>query len=262
MPDVTLTSLPDPVQRTEHFDVLDLGTLPYRDAWDIQHHLHAEVAAGARPTLLLVEHPAVLTLGRKAREGENIVVTRDYLAGQGIEVLEVERGGDVTYHGPGQLVVYAIFPVGRRVRDFLRLLEDATVQALHSLGLEDARPNPGYAGVYLSPRDLNGLERQQKIASIGVAVKQHTALHGIGLNIATQLHHFDLIVPCGLQDTQMTSVQREYDLRGVGQSASMDAAKAALTTAFASVFRDYDFSLPASALHAAIPHPQSKESDA
>ena len=156
----------------------------YREAWDVQHRLHEQVAAGGRPTLLLVEHPTVLTLGRKAKEGENIVVTREYLSSQGIEVLEVERGGDVTYHGPGQLVAYAIFPVGRRVRDFLRLLEAATVQALTRLGLPDARPNPGYAGVYVDPREVGGLTRDQKIASIGVAVKKHVALHGIGLNLS------------------------------------------------------------------------------
>ncbi|GHF92425.1 hypothetical protein GCM10017783_00210 [Deinococcus piscis] len=243
---MTLTSPISPPQTAgpPAFDVLDLGTLPYREAWEVQHAHHARVAEGGQPTLLLVEHPPVLTLGRAAREGTNIVVTRDYLAAQGIEVLDVERGGDVTYHGPGQLVAYAIFPVGRRVRDFLRLLEAATVQALAELGLPDARPNPGYAGVYVSPRDVNGLRRDQKIASIGVAVKKHVALHGIGLNVSTQLHHFDLIVPCGLQDTQMTSVQREYDLRGSGRSANIDEAKAALSRAFGAAFREYDFSLP------------------
>ena len=262
MPDVTLTSatLPPPAIG-QPFGVLDLGVMPYRQAWDVQHACHAQVAAGGTPTLLLVEHPPVLTLGRKAREGENIVVTREYLTGQGIEVLEVERGGDVTYHGPGQLVAYAIFPVGRRVRDFLRLLEAATVGALAELGLDDARPNPGYAGVYVSPRDVNGLTRDQKIASIGVAVKQHVALHGIGLNVATNLHHFDLIVPCGLQDTQMTSVQREYDLRGLGRSAKMDAAKAALARAFGAAFRDYDFSLPRPSLPPELSSPELSQKE-
>ncbi|WP_261664424.1 lipoyl(octanoyl) transferase LipB [Deinococcus sp. Marseille-Q6407] len=250
---MTLTSVTSPPPTGGRpFGVLDLGAVPYRQAWDLQHQLHEQVAAGGTPTLLLLEHPPVLTLGRKAREGENIVVTREYLAGQGIEVLEVERGGDVTYHGPGQLVAYAIFPVGRRVRDFLRLLEAATVAALTELGLADARPNPGYAGVYVSPRDVNGLSRNQKIASIGVAVKRNVALHGIGLNVSTNLHHFDLIVPCGLSDTQMTSVQREYDLRGLGRSAKMDEAKHALIRAFNATFQDYDFSLPA-----AFPSPES-----
>ena len=128
------------------FEVMDLGLVEYQAAWDLQKQQHARVAAGGRPTLLLAEHPAVLTLGRKARAGENIVVTREYLAAQGIGVYEIERGGDVTYHGPGQLVLYAVFPVGRKVRDFLRLLEDATLRTLAALGLHDTRPNPGLRG--------------------------------------------------------------------------------------------------------------------
>ncbi|MFC4639709.1 lipoyl(octanoyl) transferase LipB [Deinococcus hohokamensis] len=227
------------------FDILDLGLMPYREAWALQKQHHARVAAGGRPTLLLVEHPAVLTLGRKARDGDNIVVTREYLSTQGIEVFEVERGGDVTYHGPGQLVAYAVFPVGRRVRDFLRLLEQSVVDALATLGLDDARPNPGYAGVYVADRNVNGLARHQKIASIGVAVKNHVALHGVGFNVTTNLDHFDLIVPCGLTDTQMTSVAREYTLRGLTRPASVAEAKAALAEAFVCTFSTYDWSLPA-----------------
>ena len=227
------------------FEVLDLGLMDYVTAWDAQKQHHSRVAAGGRPVLLLIEHPAVLTLGRKARSGENIVVSRKYLAAQGIAVHEIERGGDVTYHGPGQLVMYAIFPVGRKVRDFLRLLEGATLQTLSSLGLHDARPNPGYAGVYVPDREVNGLARHQKIASIGVAIKRHVALHGVGLNVSTTLDHFDLIVPCGLSDTQMTSVKREYELRGLGAAPEMSAVKRAAAESFADTFRDYDWTLPA-----------------
>ncbi len=227
------------------FQVLDLGLTEYQSAWDVQRQHHARVAQGGVPTLLLAEHPAVLTLGRKALSGQNIVVTREYLAAQGIGVYEIERGGDVTYHGPGQLVMYAIFPVGRKVRDFLRLLEDATLSILAAAGLDDARPNPGYAGVYLPDREVNGLGRHQKIASIGVAIKRHVALHGVGLNVATHLDHFDLIVPCGLSDTQMTSIEREYALRGLGEAPSMQAVKRAAAEAFAEVFAAYDWTLPA-----------------
>ncbi len=230
------------------FDVLKLGVRPYREAWALQKEHHARVAAGRQPVLLLVEHPPVLTLGRKAKEGENIIVTRDYLAAQGIEVLEIERGGDVTYHGLGQLVAYAIFPVGRKVADFLRLLEQATVLALQELGLPDARPNPGYAGVYVDSREINGHQYDQKIASFGVAVKQNVALHGLALNINTNLQHFELIVPCGLHNTQMTSVQREYELRGLNQQLNqqgqMAEATAALVRGFETAFATYDFTLP------------------
>ena len=151
----------------------------------------------------------------------------------------------VTYHGPGQLVAYAIFPVGRRVQDFLRLLERAVILALHDLGLPDAQPNPGYAGVYASPREFGGHLYDQKIASFGVAVKRHVALHGLALNVTTNLQHFDLIVPCGLSGTQMTSVEREYELRGIDRTASMDEARAALTRAFHTTFETYDWTLPA-----------------
>ena len=226
------------------FDILDLGSVPYREAWELQHQHHQRVVAGGKPTLLLLEHPPVLTLGRKARDGNNIIVTREYLTSQNIDVLEIERGGDVTYHGPGQLVAYAIFPVERKIVDFLRLLENATIHALNELGLPDARPNPGYAGVYVNDRDVNGKEYAQKIASFGVAVKRHVALHGIGLNVSTNLQHFDLIVPCGLTDTQMTSVQREYDLRGLNRQITMPEAKQALSDAFRDVFNGYDWSIP------------------
>lgn len=227
---------------------MDLGLSDYLPVWELQKSRHAAVVAGARPTLILVEHPAVLTLGRKAQAGENILVTPEFLAQRGIGVHAIERGGDVTYHGPGQLVMYTIFPVGRRVRDFLRLLEAATQEALSRCGLPDTRPNPGYAGIYVPEREVNGRTYQQKIASIGVAVKRHVALHGVGLNVSTYLPHFDLILPCGLADTQMTSLEREYALRGLGEAPSMDAVKAAVVDAFAETFADYDFSLPA--LHA------------
>ncbi len=226
------------------FDVTDLGLIAYADAWALQQRHHERVAAGGRPTLLLAEHPPVLTLGRKAKEGSNIVVTREYLDSQGIAVYDASRGGDVTYHGPGQLVGYAIFPVGRRVADFLRLLEGAVVGALNTLGLPDARPNPGYAGVYVNPRDVNGRLYDQKICSFGVAVQRGVALHGLGLNVATNLQHFELILPCGLQDTHMTSLEREYELRGLGIAPDMQRAKAALSEAFGSVFLSYDWALP------------------
>lgn len=219
----------------------DLKTMPYREAHARQHEAHAEVAAGGSPQLLLVEHPAVITLGRRREALENVVISSEERERQGIEVVEIERGGDVTYHGPGQLVAYAVFPVGRRVRDFLRLLENATIETLARLGIDDATPNPGYAGVYVPSR--GGVD--QKIASIGVAVKRHVALHGVGLNVSTRLDDFSMIIPCGLDNTAMTSVEREHRLRGLaGEPPSMDEAKAAFVAAMKATFADYDFSLP------------------
>ena len=226
------------------FDITDLGLIPYADAWALQQRHHERVAAGGTPALLLAEHPPVLTLGRKAKEGNNIVVTRKYLESQGIAVYNASRGGDVTYHGPGQLVGYAIFPVGRRVADFLRLLEAAVMGTLNTLGLPDARPNPGYAGVYVNPREVNGRLYDQKICSFGVAVQRGVALHGLGLNVSTNLQHFELILPCGLQNTHMTSLEREYGLRGLGVTPDMQRVKDTLSEAFGTVFESYDWALP------------------
>ena len=117
------------------FDVVDLGRLDYREAWDVQRAVHAEVAAGARaPALLLVEHPPVITFGRKGGR-EHLRVPEEELRARGFALYDIERGGDVTYHGPGQLVGYPIFPVGRRVRDYLRGLERALVAAIASYGI-------------------------------------------------------------------------------------------------------------------------------
>jgi lipoyl(octanoyl) transferase len=127
------------------FITRDLGLLPYREAYALQLETHARVVAGDPPELLLLEHPRVITHGRKDDETTNLLTPPDILERLGIEVIPTERGGTATYHGPGQLVAYPIFPVGRRVRDFLRRLENVQIQLLDQYGLE-ARPNPGYAG--------------------------------------------------------------------------------------------------------------------
>lgn len=207
------------------FVTRDLGLVPYRDAYRIQREVHERVSGGLEPpTLLLLEHPRVVTHGRKDDEDTNLAVPKAFLEAQGIEVVPTERGGTVTYHGPGQLVAYAIFPVGRRVRDFLRRLENVQIRALESFGIH-ARPNPGYAGVYVG---------DDKIGSIGVAVQKNVALHGLALNINTQLSDFDLIVPCGLTDTRMTSLEKL-----LGRTVEMTDAKKALEQGFTLEFEDY-----------------------
>ncbi|MBB6099948.1 lipoyl(octanoyl) transferase [Deinobacterium chartae] len=211
------------------FSVQRLGTLPYKTALERQHLEHARVAAGGEPTLLLLEHPAVLTLGRKAKEGLNIVAPPELLAANGIEVFEVERGGDVTYHGPGQLVGYTIFPVGRRVRDFLRLLEGALIRTLRRYGLE-AYATPGYAGVWVG---------DEKVAAIGVAVQKNVAFHGFALNVNTNLAHFDLIVPCGIRDKGVTSLQKL-----LGRAVDLAEVMTFVAEDFALEFAGYDWRLP------------------
>lgn len=181
---------------TEPFDVRDLGLASYREAWAEQHALHAAVAEGsAPPTLLLVEHPPTITFGRKGGH-EHLLESPEALRQRGFELVDVERGGDVTYHGPGQLVGYPILPVGRRVRDYLRRLEGALVDLLADYGVE-GHGSPGYAGVWAG---------EEKVAAIGVAVKRGVSFHGFALNVHTDLSHFATIVPCGISDKGVTSL--------------------------------------------------------
>jgi lipoyl(octanoyl) transferase len=206
------------------FVTRDLGITPYRAAYALQLEAHARVVAGEPPELLLLEHPRVVTHGRKDAEDTNLLVSPAALERMGIEVISTERGGTATYHGPGQLVAYPIFPVGRRVRDFLRRLENVQIRVLEGYGIH-ARPNPGYAGVYVG---------DDKIGSIGVAVKQNVALHGLALNVNTHLEDFDLIIPCGLNDTRMTSMARILE-----RQVPMHDVKTALEAAFRAEFKDY-----------------------
>ncbi|WP_287372175.1 lipoyl(octanoyl) transferase LipB [Oceanithermus sp.] len=205
------------------FVVEDWGRVAYGEAWARQKALHARVVRGERPpTLVLTEHPRTVTLGRAA-SGENLLFAESWYRRQGFELFWVERGGDVTYHGPGQLVAYPIFPVARRVRDFLRLLEAVVVDVAESYGLE-AYATPGYAGVWVG---------EEKLAAFGVAVKQGVALHGLALNVNTNLEDFQVIVPCGIRDKGVTSLQRL-----LGRELDMDEVKTRLTAAFRARFAD------------------------
>jgi len=182
----------------------------YREAWDVQHDVHAAVAAGDAPaTLLLVEHDPVITFGRKGGR-DHLLASPDELAARGFELIDIERGGDVTYHGPGQLVGYPILPIGRRVRDYLRALEGAIVDLAAGYGVE-ATGSPGYAGVWIG---------NEKLCAIGVAIKRRVSFHGFALNVATDLSHFTAIVPCGLEGTGVTSLTRL-----TGRPVSLDEAK-------------------------------------
>lgn len=207
---------------TEPFITRDLGLLDYKEAWDIQLQTHAGVAEGRLPpTLLLVEHPAVITFGRKGGR-ENLLVTEDFLKRKGFNLYDIERGGDITYHGPGQLVGYPVFKVGRSAREFLRKIEDALISMLAVYGLS-CYGSPGYAGVLLG--------EHKKIASIGVAIKRDVSFHGFALNVSTNLEHFKYIVPCGLVDKQMTSMTQE-----LGEEVSLEDVKSKVVKAFENIF--------------------------
>jgi lipoyl(octanoyl) transferase len=183
--------------------VADLGHRPYAEALDVQRELARARIAGelAQDVLLLLEHPPVVTLGRSAKE-RHLVVPRAALTARGIEVHEVERGGDVTFHGPGQLVGYPIVDLRRHKQDlhwYLRQLEEALIRAVGQYGIAGERSH-AYTGVWTAGR---------KLASIGVHARDWVTWHGFALNVTTDLSCFDLIVPCGIQAVIMTSVERE-----------------------------------------------------
>jgi len=183
--------------------VTDLGAMPYAEALALQRDLAGARLSGAVPedVLLLVEHPPVITLGRSAK-ASHLLASPGLLAARGVETFEVERGGDITFHGPGQLVGYPIVDLTQHRQDlhwYLRQLEEVMIRSLASCGIPAAR-NPGKTGVWVGDR---------KIASIGVHARQWVAWHGFALNVTTDLSYFDLMVPCGIPDVVMTSVERE-----------------------------------------------------
>jgi lipoyl(octanoyl) transferase len=212
--------------------VRELGLVSYGEALDLQRRLAQERIAGTIPdTLLLLEHPPVVTLGR-GWKSSSLPVEPDALRARGIEVHEIERGGDVTYHGPGQLVGYPIFDLQQHRPDlhwYLRQLEAALIAALEDLGIPAER-NAGYTGVWTAGR---------KIASIGIHVRQWVTWHGFALNVTTDLSAFDLIVPCGIQDVVMTSVVKQLGDRGRTMEPGEDMARTreAVVAAFARVFQ-------------------------
>lgn len=181
--------------------LIDLGEMNYGDVWYYQKYLHLKrVIEEAPDTLVFVEHPPVVTLGRGARGPTNLKVSKDELKKRGVDYFEVERGGDVTFHGPGQLVGYPIFKLNglRDVVPTVRRVEGALIRALRYLGIE-GRANAPYTGVWVG---------EEKIAAIGMAVRNNVTFHGFALNVSTDLSYFDLIVPCGIADKRVTSVER------------------------------------------------------
>jgi lipoyl(octanoyl) transferase len=180
--------------------ILDLGHRDYAEVWALQRELVGARQRDEIPdTLILVEHPDVLTLGRGSHR-ENVV------APGGMPIFEIERGGDVTYHGPGQLVGYPIFLLRQEERDlhvYLRNIEESLIQTMSEFGLHCGR-RPGWTGVWIPPDDPGPQAR--KLASIGVAVKRWVTLHGFALNVSTDLSRFAAINPCGLEATVMTSM--------------------------------------------------------
>ena len=184
-----------------------LGRMAYREAWQLQHELVSKRRAGEIPDqLLLLEHEAVLTLGRQASE-THVRASADELARRGIEVIRVERGGEVTYHGPGQLVAYPIVRLAEREllpRPFVRALENAMIDTCAGFGVNAGRRD-NYPGCWCDPEGAS----PRKIGALGLRVEGGVTYHGIALNITTDLGDFDLIDPCGLPELEVTSIARE-----------------------------------------------------
>jgi lipoyl(octanoyl) transferase len=179
--------------------VAQLGTIPYRDGIALQEALRARRQAGELPDLLLVlEHPAVYTKGRRTEPGD-LPMGEDWYRARGIEVCDTDRGGRVTYHGPGQLVAYPIMAV-ERVADFVYTMEGAIVSALADEGIASEVRETPFTGVWAG---------EAKIASIGVRVSGGVTTHGLAVNVDNDLQPFEWIVPCGIDHVGMTSVARE-----------------------------------------------------
>ncbi len=203
---------------------MDLGRLDYKKAWDIQLRVHELRVKDEIPdTLIFVEHPHVITLGRFGKP-ENLLTPIEELKRRGVSFYRVERGGDITYHGPGQLVGYPIFSIKNGypgIRAFIERMEDALIYALRTFGIE-AEKKEGYIGVWLG---------EEKLAAIGVAVKRWITFHGFALNVNTDLDYFKLIRPCGLIDKGVTSIEERLKKR-----VNMDEAKERVKEGFEKIF--------------------------
>jgi lipoyl(octanoyl) transferase len=205
-----------------------LGRVAYRDAWDLQHRVVAARATGAiGDQLILLEHQPVLTLGRHS-DPSHVLATPGALAARGIELIETERGGEVTYHGPGQLTAYPIVKLADRrllIRPFVRALEAALSATCGSFGVE-AGPKEGYPGCW-----CGGGTR--KIGAVGVRIEHGVSYHGIALNVSVELADFELIDACGMPGVESTSIDRELGRAGEPSIESVGRAAVAFARSFA-----------------------------
>ena len=200
--------------------------MPYGEALELQRSIARDRISGAisQDVLLLMEHPPVVTLGRSSKE-KHLVASPEFLQTHGVELFEVERGGDVTFHGPGQLVGYPIVDLKRHRQDlhwYLRKIEEALINTLADYGIPGER-NTSYTGVWT---------RGKKIASIGVHARDWVTWHGFALNVTTDLSFFDLIVPCGITGVVMTSIAREVGSEEISAQDVRDRVSAKFAEAF------------------------------
>ena len=217
--------------------VVRQGLTPYSEALEFQRRIAAARIAGEidRDVLLLLEHNPVVTLGRSSKD-KHVVASRSFLAEHGVDLFEVERGGDVTFHGPGQLVGYPIIDLKQHRQDlhwYLRTLEQALISTLSAFEIA-AELKAGYTGVWTGGR---------KIASIGVHARDWVTWHGFALNVTTDLSYFDMIIPCGIPGVVMTSIEKE-----TGSTIAMERVETEFAGQFARLFSLAPVELPASEL--------------
>ncbi len=213
---------------SEQLSLINLGLIPYDQALDLQHRLVAARKAGrVDDILLLLEHPPVITLGRRADES-HIVAAPEVLARLGVTVHRVERGGDVTYHGPGQLVGYPILNLRQHRQDvgwYVHSLEEVLIRALADFGIQGYRV-PGLIGVWVK---WQGSEA--KIAAIGARIEEWVSYHGFALNVDPDMSHFNLIVPCGIEDKAVVSMRQLLSAQ-----VAMEQVRQQVAARFAEVF--------------------------
>jgi lipoyl(octanoyl) transferase len=215
----------------------DLGLTDYFDTWQYQTEIHQnlkeekKIINNPNPshTLIFCEHHAVFTLGRSGSQ-ENLIVSPEYLAENNIQFYKINRGGDITYHGPGQIVGYPIFDLDlffNDVHKYVRLLEESVIQTLEHYNITGYR-EPGYTGVW-----INRGNEKRKICAIGVHLSRWISLHGFAFNINTNLDHFNFIIPCGIKDEgkSVTSLEKE-----LGAKQNMDEVKNILKNKMSSIF--------------------------
>ncbi len=206
------------------FDYCDLGLVDYKEAWDLQKKIFELRRGNQIPdTFFMLQHPHTYTLGKVA-DKSNLLSSEEQLKDAGVSVYEIDRGGDITYHGPGQIVGYPIISLSGWKEDthlYLRSLEEVIILTLSVYGIESGR-NPKYTGVWIGDR---------KIAAIGIKVSRWITMHGFAFNINTDLSFFNGIIPCGIKEKEVTSLQKE-----LGREIDIDEVKNILIEKFTEVF--------------------------
>jgi len=207
-------------------NLLQLGKMDYLEALEIQCQLNEKVREGEiKETLILVEHPPVITIGKHG-EHDHILLTPNQAENEGVELIQTDRGGDVTYHGPGQLVAYPILNLRNYKKDihlYVWRLEEVIIRLLNNeYNVQAGRASGKYTGVWIG---------DEKITAIGVAVKKWVTMHGLAFNVNTNLEHFDWIIPCGLSDKRVTSLEKQ-----IGKQADFNKVSEKVIHYFSEVF--------------------------